>query len=159
MGEQEDEVTRLREEKDGLEHEIFKERISGIHGEVISMSDTLHQRITDVEKRNDIEFNHIKEGIDQVLQVANDTLKQTKSTNGRVTELEKKEIANKILREASEKKLDDTVKHTKVVRFMHKYPVVTTIIFLIAYLFSMPGVREYTWKGIQDFFSLFGKLF
>lgn len=154
-----DKIAELKDKTDNLERAIIETKLKGLKGQLVSMSDTLHQRITDSEEKRDMEFVHIKEGIDQVLVITQETFKQAKETNGRVTELEKQKLLKEKENELLTKKLDDTVKHTRVVRFLHKYPIITTLLVLGAYLFALPEVREHTVNGITKFFSLFGKIF
>jgi len=114
----------------------------------------VHQRITDLEDRNEIEFSYIKKGIDEIKQTTKDTLATTKKTNGRVTELEKENIKLELRAGTVEKDVDDIARNTRIIRFMHKYPKVTGMLVIIGYLFTIKEIRDLFFNSISGLWKL-----
>ena len=159
MADDKDIIAKLEEENEMLANEVIETKLQGLKGQLVSLGDTVHQRMNDTDKKNDIEFAHIKEGIDQVLVVAKETFTQAKETNGRVTELEKKRILEQKEKEIQEEKLQEVSKNTRVVRFLHKYPLVSSGFLLVGYLFTLQEIRQFTFDSVSKFFGLFSKIF
>jgi len=136
------ELDKLKEKNEGLEQQVFEQKIKGVKGQLVAMGDTLHQRMTDIEDKNEIEFKHIRGGLSEIKTLAQDTLGHARATNGRVTEIEKEKIKEDILNKLLEKKVDKISKGTRSVQFMHRYPVVTSVVLLVAYLFSIKEIRD-----------------
>lgn len=118
-----------------LEHEVLEGKISGTKAQIMALGDTLHNRINDLEKRSNIQFKNIADVLHEIKDTGKETLKQAKQTNGRVNQLESEKLPEKI------KNLE---KDTKVIRFMHKYPVITIIVALGMYLFTIEEFRDTT---------------
>ena len=149
-----DELEKLKEKNEGLEQEVFEQKIKGVKGQLVAMGDTLHQRMNDIEEKNEIEFKHIKDGLLEIKGLASDTLGHAKATNGRVTDLEKKKIKEELLAELLEKKVDKLSKGTRAILFMHKYPVITTVVFIVAYLFSIKEIRDVVFNNFETLLKI-----
>ena len=149
-----DKLDKLKEKKEELEHEVFEQKLKGVRGQIIAIGDTVHQRITDLEDRNEIEFSYIKKGIDEIKQTTKDTLATTKKTNGRVTELEKENIKLELRAGTVEKDVDDIARNTRIIRFMHKYPKVTGMLVIIGYLFTIKEIRDLFFNSISGLWKL-----
>ena len=159
MPDDKDKIAKLEEENAELEHEIIEQKLQGLKGQLLALGDTLHQRIDDTDTQNEKEFSHIKEGIDQVLVVVRDTYIQTKRTSGRVSTIESDRKVEALQKQIADKEHAEVKKDTRVVRFLHRYPIVTTGFLLVGFLFSLPEIREFTFSGITRFFMLFSKIF
>ena len=159
MAKETDEIAKLKDEKEDLAREVIEQKLKGINGQLQAMGDTIHQRITDVEEKSSMEFTHLRDGINQVLTITQETFKQAKETNGRVTEIEIQRMLELDRKKIEDEEHADVKKHTRVVRFMHKYPLVTTGFVLVGYLFSISEIRSFTIDGIGKFFAFFGKIF
>jgi len=125
------ELDKLKEKNEELEQEVFEEKIKGVQGQIVAM-----------EEKHKIEFKYIRDDLSDIKTLATDTFKHVKATNGRVTTLEKKKIKEELLAELLEKKVDKISKGTRTVQFMHKYPIVTTIVLLVGYLFTIQEIRD-----------------
>lgn len=142
------EFKQTKREKE-LENQIFEQKIRGIKAQVVSLGDTLHQRITALESQNTIEFSYLKESLHAIKDITNRTLTQTTLTNSRVTKIEKLN---------SEEKFVDLYKNTRIIRFMHKYPKITLIFIIVGYLFTIKEIRDHIFLYTEDVLKLFGIL-
>ena len=68
---------------------------------------------------------------------------QAKQTNGRVNEIENKNLPEKV-------KIIE--KDTRVVRFIHRYPKSSIIILLVLYFFTIKEIRDATFKVFDSSF-------
>ena len=159
MASNETEVEKLRREKEELADNLLEQKLKGINGRIMSIGDTLHQRITDSEAKSDLEFKYIKEGIEQVLKITTDTLEQTRKTNGRVTEVEKHNIVQDVSIDKLTETQKLTVKNTRFVTFMHKYPKITFILLGTMYLFSIKEIRDHVFTAVENLAFVIGKTF
>lgn len=144
---------------DDLEHTILEQKLQGVRGQVIALGDTLHERMNSMQTNHETEFKYIKEALEDIKLTSKETLDQAKRTNGRVTSLEG--TMEKVESDVNEKipeNIRTIEKHTKVIRFMHKYPVVTLILILSAYLSTIQEVREVVGKYVGELFHWIGKV-
>lgn len=144
----------MPEEKDkidDLEHEILEQKLKGVRGQLMSLGDTLHQRMDSIDKQNRTEFDYIRESLKEIGDTGKQTLKQATTTNSRVTKLEVnvENIGSKVDDDIP-KEIETLKKHTRVVRFMHRYPVVTTLLVTSLYLFSIDEVRKPVLSAIEN---------
>jgi predicted phage tail protein len=147
-------LDKLKEEKEEIQHELFEQKLKGVKGQVMAIGDTLHQRMTDVESKNATEFKYLKEGIDDIKELAANTLKQATKTNGRVSELEKDKIRADFAAEQLSETVDDLKSNTKLVRFMHKYPKITIASLLVGYLFTIKEIRDVVFNSASGLIKL-----
>jgi Ni,Fe-hydrogenase I large subunit len=155
------EIDKLKEEKEELEHEVFEQKLKGVKGQLVAMGDMLHNRMDSIEEKNEIQFGHItdrfdnqQEALKKIMSIGEKTFSQTKQTNGRVTELEKDKIEADLKAEQLEKEVEKISKNTRMVRFMHKYPKVTVIGLIVAYLFTIREIRDVVFGNFGDLLKL-----
>ena len=149
-----------KDKVDDLEHEILEQKLKGVRGQLMSLGDTLHERMNSMQTKHDTEFNYIKETLEDIKTTSKETLDHAKRTNGRVTSLEG--AMEKVEENVNEKLPEDIKvlqKHTKVVRFMHKYPTITTVLAIVGYLMTIPEIRTVVGTHLGDFFKWIGRIF
>jgi hypothetical protein len=139
-----DTINKLKEENDNLEQELMNQKFKGLKGQLVALGDTLHGRINDLEKKNDIQFEHLKGTLETISNISNQTLDQARKTNGRVTHLEAEKLPEKI--KAIEK-------DTRLVRFMHKYPRITVVMGVVLYLTTIKEVRDVVGRAVGTAFE------
>jgi hypothetical protein len=147
-------VSRLEKEKEELKHEVFEQKIQGVHAEVMALGDTLHQRIDITETKNKLEHGYILESLSRIEKTTKGTYEHAKATNGRVTELEKKNIKEDLIAELLDKRVNRLSKGTRVVQFMHKYPTVTIIMLLVSYMFTIQEIRVVIFNSFETLLKL-----
>lgn len=138
-----DELEKLKEKNEELEQEVFEEKINGVKGQIVAM-----------EEKHELEFKNIRGDLSEIKTLAKDTYRHVKATNGRVSDLEKKKIKEDLLAELLEKKVDKISKGTRAIQFMHRYPVVTTVVFLVGYLFTIKEIRDVVFDNFGNLIKL-----
>lgn len=139
-----EDINKLKEDKEQLEQELFNQKLKGVNGQLVALGDTLHGRINDLEKKNDIQFKHVKEALDVIKDTGDKTLDQARRTNGRVTILESEKLPEKVV---------TIEKDTRVVRFMHKYPKISVGLGVILYLITIKEIRDTVSNAIGNVFQ------
>jgi hypothetical protein len=137
------ELDKLKEKNEELEQEVFEEKIKGVKGQIVAM-----------EEKHEIEFKNIRGDLSDIKDLAISTLRHVKATNGRVGDLEKKKIKDDLLAELLEKKVDKISRSTRAIQFMHRYPVVTTVVFLVGYLFTIQEIRDVVFDKFGNIIKL-----
>ena len=91
-----DKITELEEKNDKLAHELLDGKVRGVRAQVMALGDTLHGRIDDLEKKNDVQFQHLTKTLDEIKDTSNRTLDQAIKTNSRVTKIEAEKLPEKM---------------------------------------------------------------
>jgi predicted nucleotide-binding protein (sugar kinase/HSP70/actin superfamily) len=144
---------------DDLKHKVLEQKLQGVKGQVMSLADTMHERMNSIETKNDTGFSHLREILEDIKETGEEALEQAKATNGRVTSLEgKMEKVEEKTNEEIPNNIQVLEKDTKVVRFMHKYPTVTIILLVVGYLMTIIEIRTVVFEQVGEFFKFVGRI-
>lgn len=160
MSEKEKTTTDLDAQR--LHDDLYDEKLSGVNSRIMSLGDTLHQRIDDFIEKDDMEHNYIRKDLTEIKGMVKDVLEHVKKTNGRVTELEKDKVELCSKFHETIDKLDNTKetvasidRNTRIVQFFHKYPKVSFVFAVFLYIFAIKEIRDHIFRYMESMFSLF----
>lgn len=139
-------IDELKAENDNLQHLVLEEKMCNIKTQIEALGETLNERTNSVERKQEVEFKNIKDTLHDIKLTGSSTLAQTTLTNSRVSKIENQNLPDKI---------DDLENNTKVIRFMHKYPTITIVFVVGAYLFTIKEIRDVVFQYVTELFEIF----